>query len=115
MIGLALTLIICFLVVVSITPLVKRFAIKIGATDKPNHRKVHQNVMARLGGLAIYIGFLVGFVLLQPESPYMWPILIGSFIIILTGFLDDMLELSAKWKMLGQIAAAAVVVMGGFM
>ncbi len=111
MIGLAL--VVCFIIAVSITPLVRKFAIKIGATDQPNHRKVHQKVMARLGGLAIYIAFLAGFLLLQPESPYMIPILIGSFIIILTGFLDDMLELSAKWKLFGQILAAVVVIFGG--
>ncbi|WP_100405471.1 glycosyltransferase family 4 protein [Bacillus solitudinis] len=110
MIGLAL--VVCFIVTVLITPLVRKLAIKIGATDKPNHRKVHQKVMARLGGLAIYIGFLVGFIISQPESPYLIPILIGSFIIILTGFLDDMIELSAKWKLLGQILAALIVVLG---
>ncbi|MDT8858809.1 undecaprenyl/decaprenyl-phosphate alpha-N-acetylglucosaminyl 1-phosphate transferase [Alkalihalobacillus sp. MEB130] len=110
---LALALIICFIVTVLITPLVKRLAIKIGATDKPNHRKVHQKVMARLGGLAIYIGFLIGFVLLQPASEFTLPILIGSFIIIVTGFLDDMIELSAKWKLLGQLLAAGVVIYGG--
>jgi UDP-GlcNAc:undecaprenyl-phosphate GlcNAc-1-phosphate transferase len=104
---------ICFIVTVLITPLVKRLAIKIGAVDKPNYRKVHQNVMARLGGLAIYIGFLIGFIVLQPESPYVLPILLGSLIIILTGVLDDITELAAKWKLLGQILAASVVVIGG--
>ncbi|MFC0469966.1 glycosyltransferase family 4 protein [Halalkalibacter kiskunsagensis] len=110
---LALALVLCFIVTVLITPLVRRFAIKIGATDKPNHRKVHQTLMARLGGLAIYIGFLIGLIILQPESPFMLPILIGGFIIIVTGFLDDMTELSAKWKLLGQLAAAGVVIYGG--
>ncbi|MDV2684316.1 MraY family glycosyltransferase [Alkalihalophilus lindianensis] len=108
-----LTLAICFIVTLLITPLVRRFAIKIGATDKPNHRKVHQKLMARLGGLAIYIGFLIGFIVLQPDSTYMMPILIGSFIIILTGFLDDMIELSAKWKLFGQLLAAGIVIYGG--
>ncbi|MDV2886311.1 MraY family glycosyltransferase [Alkalihalophilus pseudofirmus] len=108
-----LTLAICFIVTLLITPIVRNFAIKIGATDKPNHRKVHQKVMARLGGLAIYIGFLIGFIVLQPESTYMMPILIGSFIIILTGFLDDMIELSAKWKLFGQLLAAGIVIYGG--
>jgi UDP-GlcNAc:undecaprenyl-phosphate GlcNAc-1-phosphate transferase len=108
-----LTLAVCFIVTLLITPIVRNFAIKIGATDKPNHRKVHQKVMARLGGLAIYIGFLIGFIVLQPESTYMMPILIGSFIIILTGFLDDMIELSAKWKLFGQLLAAGIVIYGG--
>lgn len=110
---LLLTLVICFVVAVAITPIVKKFAIRIGATDKPNQRKVHQKIMPRLGGLAIYISFLIGFIILQPESDYATYILIGGFIIILTGFLDDLMELSAKYKLLGQIAAAAVVVYGG--
>ncbi|MBU8905974.1 glycosyltransferase family 4 protein [Desertibacillus haloalkaliphilus] len=108
-----LTLLICFLCALFITPVVRKFAIKIGATDKPNERKVHQKLMARLGGLAIYISFLLGIVILQPESTYTIPILIGGFIIIVTGFLDDMMELSAKWKLFGQILAAVVVIIGG--
>lgn len=108
-----LTFLLCFLTAVAVTPLVKNFAIKIGATDKPNHRKVHQKVMPRLGGLAIYISFLAGFIFLQPQSPYLIPILLGSFVIIVTGFLDDMLELSAKWKLAGQILAAGIVIAGG--
>ena len=108
-----LTLLVCFVVAVLVTPIVKQFAIKIGAIDKPNKRKVHQKVMARLGGLAIYIAFLIGYLILQPESPFILPILIGSFIIIVTGVLDDIFELSAKWKLLGQIAAALIVVLGG--
>lgn len=40
------------------TPIVKRFALWIGATDKPNHRKVHTRIMPRLGGLAIFMAFV---------------------------------------------------------
>ena len=41
-----------------LTPSVKKLAIKIGAVDRPNARKVHTHVIPRLGGLAIYIGFM---------------------------------------------------------
>ncbi|PLR78259.1 undecaprenyl-phosphate alpha-N-acetylglucosaminyl 1-phosphate transferase [Bacillus sp. V3-13] len=109
-----LTLIICFLATILITPLVKKLAFKIGATDKPNKRKVHQNIMPRLGGLAIYLSFLIGILIIQPEESYHLPILIGSIIIILTGMIDDVREISPKLKLAGQIAAAfIVVVMGG--
>lgn len=108
------TLVVCFMLSVLITPLVKKFAIKIGATDSPNQRKVHQKIMPRLGGLAIYISFIAGMLITQPDAPYNTAILLGSFIIIVTGVLDDMYELSAKIKLLGQLGAAAiVVVMGG--
>ncbi|MBB5173775.1 glycosyltransferase family 4 protein [Texcoconibacillus texcoconensis] len=106
-------LLISFLAALSLTPLVKRFAIKIGATDQPNNRKVHQKVMPRLGGLAIYASFMIGLLILQPDSPYVWPIVIGATIIVVTGVLDDMYELSAKWKLVGQILAAVSVIAGG--
>ncbi|MFA9559332.1 glycosyltransferase family 4 protein [Evansella sp. AB-rgal1] len=107
------TFIICFIASLLLTPLVKKFAIKIGATDKPNARKVHEKIMPRLGGLAIFISFLIGFLILTPDSSYAWPILIGAFIIVITGVLDDMYELSALIKLTGQIAAAVVVITGG--
>ncbi|AGX06270.1 MULTISPECIES: glycosyltransferase family 4 protein [Bacillus] len=108
-----LTMLICFITSILITPLVKKLAFKIGATDKPNQRKVHQKIMPRLGGLAIYISFIAGLLILQPEAPYNMAIILGSLIIIATGVLDDMIEISAKVKLAGQLAAAAIVVIWG--
>ncbi|GAA0336683.1 MraY family glycosyltransferase [Bacillus carboniphilus] len=113
MVDVYVTLAICFVASIVLTPLVKRFAIKIGATDKPNQRKVHQKIMPRLGGLAIFLSFIIGVLITRPDDVYAAPILLGSVIIIITGFLDDLTELSAKWKLLGQVAAAVVVVLGG--
>ena len=107
------TAILCFLLSLVITPLIKRLAIKIGAVDQPNHRKVHQKVMPRLGGLAIFISMLVGVLILQPDSQYFWPIILGSTIIIITGFLDDLYEISPKVKLLGQVIATTIVIIGG--
>lgn len=105
-----LTLIVCFLISIVITPIIKRLAFLIGATDRPNQRKVHQSIMPRLGGLAIFISFLVGIFLIRPENQYLLPILLGCMIIIITGFCDDMFELPAKYKLLGQLLAACSVV-----
>ncbi len=69
--------------------------------------------MARLGGIAIYAAFLIGLLILQPESAYLPYILVAGAIIIVTGVLDDITELSAKYKLLGQIAAAGIVIAGG--
>lgn len=106
-------LLFCLIASVLITPLVKKMALKIGATDKPNHRKVHKNVMPRLGGLAIFLSFALGIIFFFPESSYTWPVLIGATVIIITGVVDDMRELSAKVKLAGQLLAAAIVVIGG--
>lgn len=108
-----ITLVLCFIASVLLTPLVKKFAIYIGATDKPNARKVHQKIMPRLGGLAIYLSFIIGYAILRPSDDSALPIIIGSFIIIITGVFDDRFELSAKVKLLGQLLAAGVVVLGG--
>jgi UDP-GlcNAc:undecaprenyl-phosphate GlcNAc-1-phosphate transferase len=119
-----LTLIICFLAAILLTPIIKKLAFLIGATDKPNQRKVHQKIMPRLGGLAIYISFLIGVLIIQPSDNYLihvlnldggihLPILLGSLIIILTGAFDDVKEISPRVKLLGQVAAALVVVVVG--
>lgn len=110
---LILTLILCFLLTLGITPLVKKLAYKVGATDQPNVRKVHQKIMPRLGGLAIYIGFIAGFLILRPEDPYAGAIILGSAVILLTGMADDIFELSPRLKLLGQLTAAFTVVLGG--
>lgn len=97
------------------TPLVKKLAVRIGAVDKPNHRKVHTRLMPRLGGLAIYLAFVLGVAIVYPfysfeHFPAVYGLLIGGTIIVIVGAFDDKYELSAKVKLLGQIIAAAVVV-----
>jgi UDP-GlcNAc:undecaprenyl-phosphate/decaprenyl-phosphate GlcNAc-1-phosphate transferase len=107
------TLIVCFIISILITPLIKKLAISIGATDKPNQRKVHQSTMPRLGGLAIFISFIIGILILKPLNPAFIAIIIGSSIIVITGICDDIYELSAKYKLIGQLAAAFIVVFLG--
>lgn len=107
------TLLICFVASILLTPLVKKLAFMIGATDKPNYRKVHQKIMPRMGGLAIFLSFAIGVLLLPIENTYLSAFLVGSIIIVATGVLDDRFELSAKVKLLGQLAAALVVVVWG--
>ncbi|WP_313996964.1 MraY family glycosyltransferase [uncultured Paenibacillus sp.] len=117
-IGFTISLMIALLM----TPAVKKLAFKVGAIDKPNARKVHSRIMPRLGGLAIYLAFVAAFLLLFPFLPdgllnrydmnLIKGLLVGGTMIVLIGALDDRFELSAKVKLLGQIAAAAVVVFG---
>ncbi|GAA5415818.1 putative undecaprenyl-phosphate N-acetylglucosaminyl 1-phosphate transferase [Paraliobacillus ryukyuensis] len=108
-----LALLICFILAIVLTPFVKKLAIRIGAVDQPNQRKIHSKLMPRLGGLAIFISFMVGFLIFNPDSPYFWPIFIGAFLITATGFLDDLYNLSAKVKFFVQFIAATIVVLGG--
>lgn len=90
-------------------PVVKKIAEFIGAIDIPNERKIHKNPIPRLGGLGIYGGFLLGYMLFGQHSIQMNAILIGSFIILITGIIDDIKPVPAKYKILGQLAGAAVI------
>jgi len=105
-----------------LTPLVKKFAFRVGAIDVPNARKVHSRIMPRLGGLAIYASFTLTVLLLMyfiPDNLMMasnrnliGALLTGGTIIVLLGALDDRFDLNAKLKLLVQIGAACVVVFG---
>ena len=106
-------IVIPFLFVLAITPFIKRVAKHIGAMDIPNERKVHKVPIPRLGGLGIYMGFILGYILFGTMSLKMNAILIGSFIIIVTGIVDDINPIPAKIKFLFQIIAASVVAFYG--
>lgn len=108
-----IALLFCFILSLIFTPFIKKFALKIGATDKPNYRKIHSKIMPRLGGLAIFISFLIGFIVFSPDSPYFWSIFIGAIIVTATGFVDDIYELSPLFKFSAQFVAALVVALGG--
>ncbi len=94
---------------------------RIGAVDAPNYRKVHARIMPRLGGLAIFLAFIIGVTILYSylihtkngNSDYLIAIIIGACIIVATGVVDDMREISAKAKMVGQLGAALIIVFVG--
>ncbi|MEQ6377565.1 MraY family glycosyltransferase [Bacillaceae bacterium S4-13-58] len=98
---------------VLLTPVVKKLAYKIGAMDQLDPRKVHTVEMPRLGGLAIYISFISGFLIFSPQHPYVLPIVVASSIIVITGMLDDIRGLSPKTKLLMQIVSAVIVIASG--
>ena len=89
----------------------------IGAMDKPTkaegHRHIHKVAMPKLGGLGIFLGFLFGYMLFGEQSVRMNSILIGSFLIILIGIMDDLNPVKAKYRILVHIIAASVIVFYG--
>lgn len=98
-------------------PLMKKVAVHVGALDVPRkeegHRHIHKKTTPKLGAVGIYLSFLFGYMLFGKESIQMNSILIGSFIIILTGIVDDLKPIKAWQKFLGQLAAASVIVFYG--
>lgn len=102
-----------FIVSCGIVPFIKNIAFHVNALDIPNARKVHKKPMPRLGGLAIFTAFLFGYMAFGEPSATMNSILISSFIIVLTGVIDDIKPLKASTKFIGQVIAACVIVFYG--
>lgn len=109
-IGMVLT---TFIFVLFITPFIKKVAIHVGALDIPDERKIHKNAMPRLGGLGIFFGFLLGYMIFGTHSAIMNSILISSFIVVLAGAVDDIKPLKASVKFIAQLVAACIIVFYG--
>lgn len=96
------------------TPLVKKIAWKIGAIDFPSERRVHKKPMPRIGGLAIYFAFMIASIIVLPIGRRtIQGILLGGTFIVFVGILDDIYDLPAKVKLIGQIIAATILVAFG--
>ena len=101
----------CFVAI--IMPFIKKLAMQIGAVDIPRTRHIHTKPMPKMGGIGIFLGFLLGYMLFSETSIQMNSILIGGFLIILIGLIDDMTELKPSVKFIGQLASACVIVFYG--
>ncbi|MEA2272347.1 MAG: UDP-GlcNAc:undecaprenyl-phosphate/decaprenyl-phosphate GlcNAc-phosphate transferase [Solirubrobacteraceae bacterium] len=95
------------------TPVFGALAWRIGAIDEPRERGLHQRPTPRLGGLAILLAVAVGTLVLLPHLHKTHGILIGACVIALVGAADDLLELSADFKIVGQLLAAVIPVTFG--
>jgi UDP-GlcNAc:undecaprenyl-phosphate/decaprenyl-phosphate GlcNAc-1-phosphate transferase len=95
------------------TPLVARFARRIGAVDQPRDRGLSDRSTPRLGGIAILIGVLVAGILFLPSGEATRGILLGAVAITLVGALDDVFDLNPAVKLAGQIGAAVIPVAAG--
>ena len=97
-----------------LTPPVKKLAYRIGAIDVPKDgRRMHKRPTPRLGGLAIFGGFLIAAVLTGQLTPQRLWIIAGAEVIVVLGIFDDRNALSAKFKFVIQILAAAIPVIFG--
>lgn len=110
-----LTLVLCFTIAFFVslasTPLVKSLACKVGAIDVPDgKRRIHKSPIPRMGGLAIYFGFICAVLFFADIEVQMRGILIGSLLIVAAGVFDDIKQMRASVKLLIQLIAAIIVV-----
>ncbi len=78
-----------------------------------DQRRMHDHPIPRMGGLAIFIGFLLAVVLFADVTPQLQGVLIGSIFIVVLGAIDDLITLTPTAKFLGQIIAAIIAVSNG--
>lgn len=96
------------------TPLVRAFAVKVGAIDIPDKKRhIHSHPIPRMGGLAIFIGFLVAVLIFANITSQIRGILIGAILISVIGVIDDIVNLNAWLKFGVQIIAAVIAVLSG--
>ncbi|MEM5794669.1 MAG: MraY family glycosyltransferase [Bacillota bacterium] len=109
--------IVAFIIAVAVayfaTPHVKELAIKAGAMDTPNERKVHREPIPRMGGLAIYFGVVAAVFISMKINHQILGIFLGGSIMLAVGIIDDIKQLSAKTKLAGQILAAMALIVFG--
>jgi UDP-GlcNAc:undecaprenyl-phosphate GlcNAc-1-phosphate transferase len=113
-------LLVSYLVAVCLTPLIRELAFKVGAVDHPSPRKIHQATTPLLGGVAVYLAFLIA--LLANAAGMADPliitegilgVLIGGTVLFLVGIRDDIREVPASVKLGVQIVAAGIVIWSG--
>ncbi len=95
-----------------LVPLTVGLAQRLAAVDHPTGRSSHARAVTRLGGLGIAASMLLTILLYLPFDSFMQAFLGGVLVIVLTGFLDDVLDVSPRWKFVGQILAALLFIWG---
>lgn len=102
-----LTILISFLIGLCFMPLVIDIAKKRNFVVKPNKRTSHEGAVPNIGGINIFISFLLTvFMFSYGIITQLQFTIIGVFIILIVGFVDDLIDIKATWKLVGELASA---------
>jgi UDP-GlcNAc:undecaprenyl-phosphate GlcNAc-1-phosphate transferase len=104
---------VAFAVAALLTPLAARLARRVGAVDDVKARGLARDATPLLGGLAIFAGALVAGLLFLPDNERTEGILEAAALITIVGAADDVFDLNPLLKLLGQAAAALLLVHAG--
>lgn len=101
-----LSAIISFIIGLVCMPTVVRVAKKRDFVVKPNKRTSHQGSVPNVGGVNIFIAFFLTIALFSIQVIDYWQFfIVGIFFILIVGFVDDLIDLKAFWKLAGEIIA----------
>ncbi len=107
-------LVLAGLIAFTLTPAVSVLAYKIGAIDVPkDNRRMHKKPVPRIGGLAIFAGFVFATLVFCDVTPELIAIYVGGLVIVAVGVLDDVFSINAWIKLLAQIGVAMIAVSQG--
>ncbi len=98
---------------VALIPPISRLAARVDLMDRPDSRKVHVAETPRLGGIAIFLSFVLALLLFADFDRLILGFLAGAVVMFVVGLLDDVVALTAAQKFAGQTVAAAAAVIGG--
>ena len=102
-----------FLISVILTPLVKQYSIYCGAYAKENKRTVHHGKISRIGGVAIYLAFIITMAIFVKADRQIKGLVIGSSIMFFTGLIDDLIDIKPLVKLTLEVIAALVLIYFG--
>ena len=97
----------------AMVPPAERLAIRVGALDHPGPRSQHTVATPRMSGLAILAGIQIAGWIWLPHNTEATSILLGALMVCFVGALDDVFDLPALVKLIGQMLGAAIPVAGG--
>lgn len=100
---------------VLVTPLVKKYSLWAKAYALENERTVHHGKISRIGGVAIYISFMVSMVMFSTIDSALKGVVLGGSIMFFAGLIDDLIDMKAIVKLAFEIVAALVLMYFGVM
>lgn len=96
-----------------LVPFVNKAASALDIVAKENQRTIHHGRIARIGGMAVYLAFIIGSAIFLKADRQINAILVGGFIVFSIGFLDDIYDLPPKVKLLAEFVATTILVFYG--
>ena len=102
-----------FLISLILTPVVKQYSIYCGAYAKENKRTVHHGKISRIGGVAIYLSFIITMAIFVKADLQIKGLVIGSSIMFFTGLIDDLIDIKPLVKLTLEVIAALVLIYFG--
>jgi UDP-GlcNAc:undecaprenyl-phosphate GlcNAc-1-phosphate transferase len=108
-------LVVGFAASLGLTPVSRQIALRLGVVDKPNQRKIHTDHKPLMGGLAIYVAFVLSLLLFSPQRfmNELGAIMIGATLLSVVGLLDDRFSLGIRIRLIAMSAAAIILIFAG--